>query len=63
MRDSVFKWLLKKLKYFEAMLNIFEFSQMWENVESWLLYAIKRFWIAQPHFSTDIIVPVSFSCF
>ena len=26
--------LLKKLKYFEVMLNIFEFSQVSENVES-----------------------------
>ena len=26
--------LLKKLKYFEFMLNIFEFSRVWENVES-----------------------------
>ena len=47
--------LLKKLKYFEVMLNIFEFSPVWENVESWLVYANKLFWIAQPHFSNDII--------
>ena len=26
--------LLKKLKYFEFMLNIFVFSRVWENVES-----------------------------
>ena len=26
--------LLKKLKYFEAMLNIFEFSRVRENVKS-----------------------------
>ena len=26
--------LLKKLKYFGIMLNIFEFSRVWENVES-----------------------------
>ena len=26
--------LLKKLKYFEVMLNIFEFLRVWENVES-----------------------------
>ena len=26
--------LLKKLKYFEVMLNIFEFSRVSENVES-----------------------------
>ena len=47
--------LLEKLKYFEAILNIFEFSQGWENVETWLVYANKLFWIAQPHFLTDII--------
>ena len=37
------------------MLNISEFSQKWENVESWLVYANKFFWIAQPDFSTDTI--------
>ena len=47
--------LFKKLKYFEAMINIFEFSRVWENAESWLVYANKLFWIAQPHFSNDII--------
>ena len=47
--------LLKKLKCFEDILNIFEFSRVWENVESWLVYANKLFWIAQPYFSTDII--------
>ena len=47
--------LLKKLKYFEVILNIFEFSRVWENVESWLVYANKLFWIAQPYFSTNII--------
>ena len=26
--------MLRKLKYFEVMLNIFEFSQVLENVES-----------------------------
>ena len=30
--------LLKKLKYFKVMLNIFEFSRVWENVEAWLFY-------------------------
>ena len=40
--------LLKKLKYFEVMLNIFECSREWENVESSLVYANKLFWIAQP---------------
>ena len=37
------------------MLNIFEFSRVWENVESWLAYANKLFSIAQPYFSTEII--------
>ena len=49
------------------MLNIFEFSRVWENVESWLVYAIKFFWIAQPYFLADIIktklVPASFPRF
>ena len=26
--------LLKKLKYFDVMFNIFEFSQVWVNVKS-----------------------------
>ena len=38
--------LLKKLKHFEVMLNIFEFSWVWENEESWLVYANKLYWIA-----------------
>ena len=58
MHDSACRWifnlLLKQLKYFEV-INIFEFSWVWENVESWLVYANKLFWIAQPYFSTDII--------
>ena len=37
------------------MLNIFEFSRVRENVESWLVYANKFFWIPQPYFSTNII--------
>ena len=37
------------------MLNIFEFSQVSENVESWLVYVDKFFWIVQPYFSTNII--------
>ena len=47
--------LLKKVKYFEVMVNIFEFLHVWENVESWLVSANKLFWIAQPYFSTNII--------
>ena len=30
--------LLKNVKYFEVMLNIFEFSWVWGIVESWLVY-------------------------
>ena len=37
------------------MSHIFGFPQVWENVESWLVYTNKLFWIAQPYFSTDII--------
>ena len=36
------------------MVNIFELSGMWENVESWLVYAKKLFWIAWPYFSKDM---------
>ena len=32
------------------MLNVFEFSRVGENVESWLVYAYKFLWIAQPYF-------------
>ena len=55
-RNSGCRWfILKKLKCFEVTLSIFEFSREWENVESWLVYANKFFWIAQLYFSTDII--------
>ena len=37
------------------MLNIFEFSRVWEIIESWLVYANKFFWIVQPYFLTNII--------
>ena len=37
------------------MFNIFEFSRVWENIESWLVYANKPFWIVQPYFLTNII--------
>ena len=37
------------------MLNIFEISRVWENVESQLVYANKFFRIVQPYFSTNII--------
>ena len=37
------------------MLDIFEFSWVWEDVESWLVYVNKLFWIAQSYFLTNII--------
>ena len=37
------------------MLNIFEFSRVWENVKTWFFHANKLFWIAQPYFLADII--------
>ena len=46
---------LKKLKYPEVILNIFEFSRVWENVEPWSVHVNKLFWIVQPYFSTDVI--------
>ena len=46
---------LKKPKYIEVMLNISEFSRVWEIVESWLVYAIKFFLMVQPYFSNDIM--------
>ena len=53
MRDSG-GLLLKKPKYFEVMLNIFEFSWVWEYVEYWLVFANKLSWIAQLYFSNNI---------
>ena len=47
--------LLKNHEYFEVMLNTFEFLRVWKNLESWLVYANKLFWIAEPYFSSDII--------
>ena len=56
MRDLTFRWfIVKKLKYFEVMFNIFEFSRVWENVESWLVYADKFCWIVQSYFLIYII--------
>ena len=41
MRDSPCRWhILKLLKYFEDMLQIFEFSHVKETVESCLVYVI-----------------------
>ena len=39
--------LLKKLKYFKFMLNIFECSQVWESVVLWLVYANKYSLVAE----------------
>ena len=36
--------LLKMLKYFEVMLNIFEFSDVEEIIESWLVCVNKFLW-------------------
>ena len=48
--------LLKKLKYFEFILNIFVFSRVWENVEPWIVSANKPFRIEKSsYFLTDII--------
>ena len=44
--------LFKMLKYFEVMLNIFEFSHVNETVESWLVNINKFSWIIQLFFST-----------
>ena len=40
---------------FKVFLNISEFSRVWKNVESWLVYANKFSWLTEPYFSTDII--------
>ena len=70
MRDSDCRWFIveKKLKYFDVMLNIFEFLWALTNIKSWFIYENKFFWFAQPYFLTEIIkqsklVPASFSCF
>ena len=48
--------LLKKLKYFEFILNIFVFLRVWENVEPWIVSANKPFRIEKSsYFLTDII--------
>ena len=41
--------LLKKLKYYEVLFNIFEFPRVWEIVESWLVYENKISWIIQSY--------------
>ena len=55
MRDSACRWFIVKKAKIEVMFNIFEFSRVWENIESWLVYANKPFWIVQPYFLTNII--------
>ena len=55
MRDSASNLLLKILKYFEVMLNIFEFSHVNEIVKSWLVYENKFSWIIQSGFLTETI--------
>ena len=56
MRDSACRWLIvKNLKYFEVMFNIFEFSHAKEILESWLVYANKLLWIIQSRFLTETI--------
>ena len=58
---SYFIW---KAVFFLKIFAIF--SRVFENVESWLVYAETLFWIFQPYFSSDIInkvVSASFSCF
>ena len=44
------------------MLNIFEFSQVLENVESWLVYTNKPIIFLDCHNKTKL-VPASFSWF
>ena len=47
--------LLQMLKYFDLMLNMFEFSYVKEIVESWLVYLNKFSWIIQLCFLTETI--------
>ena len=47
---SYFIW---KAVFFLKIFAIF--SRVFENVESWLVYAETLFWIFQPYFSSDII--------
>ena len=45
MHDSACRlFIVKKAKMLWSMLNIFKLSQVWKNVESWLVYANKLFW-------------------
>ena len=38
-----------------ATCYIFEFSRVWENLEYWLVFANKLYWIAQPYFSNNLL--------
>ena len=66
-RNSGMPLLLKRLKYFEVMGNIFEFSWVWENVETWLVYSNKLFFNCSTIFlewhNKTKLVPAFFSCF
>ena len=42
--------IVKKAKIFWSYGKLFEFSRVWDNVESWLVHANKLFWTAQPYF-------------
>ena len=55
--------LLKMLKYFEVMLNIFEFFLEKEIVEYWLVYVNKFSWIILflDCDNTGKLVPAAFS--
>ena len=56
--------LLKILKYFEAMFNIFEFFHVKEIVQSWLVYGItcrESFNMFLEKDNEIKLVPVSFS--
>ena len=59
MRDSAWRWfIVKKSKIFWSYVkhfSIFEFPRVSENVETWLVYANKLFWIVQLYFSINII--------
>ena len=54
---------LKKLKYLEVMLNTFEFSRMWKNVRSWLVYANKLFFLLLRSLSFNVLTVTIFLYF
>ena len=58
--------LLKMLKCFKVILNVFEFSHVKAIAESWLVYGNKFSWIAQSCFQMrqlKKLVPASFFFF